>query len=127
MAFRLARSLLPYFSNEQELSKANLPVKLLFDRFPESEVRLKTSKATVFLNRTCLEEFTPEPIVEELKVKTHAEQVMEYFAKKEEEADEIFQLAAKELAKVGKQDLIAKLRAAVTFCECGEWIEGEKE
>lgn len=60
MAFRLSPKLLTYFSDEVELRQAELPLAMLLSLFPKSEVRLKTSVTTVFLNRTDLEEFTPK-------------------------------------------------------------------
>ena len=40
----LSKKLLNYFGSEDEFKKALLPVWLLLERFPESEIRLHTSK-----------------------------------------------------------------------------------
>lgn len=119
----LSRKLLNYFADEEEFKKAFLPTWLLFDRFPNSEIRLHTSKSVIFVNKTDLEDTGERP--PEVVEPTHAERVQAYFAEKEKQADAIFAEAAKELEKLGKQELIKKLRTAVTFYESGDWIDDD--
>lgn len=119
----LSRKLLNYFADEEEFKKALLPTWLLFDRFPNSEIRLHTSKSVIFVNKTDIEDTGERP--PEAVEPTHAERVQAYFAEKEKQADAIFAKAAKELEKLGKQELIKKLRTAVTFYESGDWIDDD--
>ena len=119
----LSKKLLNYFGSEDEFKKALLPVWLLLERFPESEIRLHTSKSVIFVNKTDLEDIGEKP--PEVVEPTHAEIVQTYFAEKEKQADAIFAEAAKELEKLGKHELIKKLRTAVTFYESGDWIDDD--
>ena len=119
----LSRKLLNYFADEEEFKKAFLPTWLLFDRFPNSEIRLHTSKSVIFVNKTDVEDTGERP--PEVVEPTHAEIVQTYFAEKEKQADAIFAEAAKELEKLGKHELIKKLRTAVTFYESGDWIDDD--
>ena len=121
--FVLSKRLKPYFSDEAEFKKAELPIVMLLCRFPGSEIRLKNQKHTVFINWTDLDEI--EVKVPEVIEPTHAEIVQTYFAEKEKQADAIFEEASKELEKLGKQELIKKLRTAVTFYESGDWIDDD--
>ena len=41
---RLKETMNQYFSDENEKHKADLPLAMLFQRFPDSEVRLKTAE-----------------------------------------------------------------------------------
>lgn len=116
--FVLSKILKPYFSDEAEFKKAEFPIVKLLCRFPGSEIRLKNQKHTVFINWTDLDEV-------ENKIPSHAEKLAMYFAEKEKQADAIFAEAAKELEKLGKQELIKKLRTAVTFYESGDWIDDD--
>lgn len=90
-----------YFSDENEKHKADLPLAMLFQRFPDSEVRLKTSKCVVFIQKGDMETYEPEPLI----------------------PDEIFKEVAQELSKIGKAHLVDKLKTAVTFYESGDWID----
>ena len=113
-----------YFSDENEKHKADLPLAMLFQRFPYSEVRLKTSKCVVFIQKGDMETYEPEPLIpDEISEPTHAEKVQQYFAEKEALADEVFKEVAQELSKIGKAHLVGKLKTAVTFYESGDWID----
>ena len=119
----LSRKLQNYFSSESEYKKALLPTWLLLERFPESEIRLHTSKSVIFVNKTDLEDVGEKPA--EVVEPCHAERVQAYFAEKEKQADAIFAEASKELEKLGKQELIKKLRTALIFYESGDWIDDD--
>ena len=121
---RLKESLRLYFSDSDEKHRADFVLRFLFGHFPGSEVRLKTSKCTASFLLDDMEEFEPEPI-EIPNVPSHAEKVMRYFAEKEKTADEIFKEAAGELRKLGKDDLIKRLKTAVIFYESGDWIDDD--
>lgn len=120
---RLKESMRLYFSNSDEKHRADFVLRFLFGHFPGSEVRLKTSKCTASFLLDDMEEFEPEPIMSEIP--SHAEKVMRYFAEKEKVADEIFKEAANELKKLGKDDLIKRLKTAVIFYESGDWIDDD--
>ena len=121
---RLKETLVQYFSGQDEKRKADLPLAMLFQRFPDSEVRLKTSKCVVFVQKGDMETYEPEPLIpDEFSEQTHAEKVQQYFAEKEALADEIFKEVTKELSKIGKDHLVGKLKTAVTFYESGDWID----
>lgn len=121
---RLKESIRLYFSDSDEKRNADFVLRLLFGYFPGSEVRLKTSKCTASFLLDDMEEFEPEPI-EIPNVPSHAEKVMRYFAEKEKAADEIFKEAANELKKLGKDELIKRLKTAVTFYQSGDWIDDD--
>lgn len=74
-----------YFDDENERHSAELPLAILFTRFPECEVKMKT-KSHVFFTRKEDMEYKPVAILEEVKEMNHAEKVQDYFAKKESEA-----------------------------------------
>lgn len=121
---RLKETLVQYFSGQDEKRKADLPLAMLFQRFPDSEVRLKTSKCVVFIQNGDMETYVPEPLIpDEISEPTHAEKVQQYFAEKESLADQIFKEVAQELSKIGKAHLVGKLKTAVTFYESGDWID----
>lgn len=121
---RLKQGMDQYFSDENEKHKADLPLAMLFQRFPDSEVRLKTSKCVVFIQKGDMETYEPETLIpDEISEPTHAEKVHQYFAEKEALADEIFKEVAQELSKTGKAHLVGKLKTAVTFYESGDWID----
>lgn len=121
---KLKETMNQYFSDENEKHKADLPLALLFQRFPYSEVRLKTSKCVVFVQMGDMETYEPEPLIpDEISEPTHTEKVHQYFAEKEALADEIFKQVAQELSKIGKAHLVGKLKTAVTFYESGDWID----
>ena len=121
---RLKQGMDQYFSDENEKHKADLPLAMLFQRFPDSEVRLKTSKCVVFIQKGDMETYEPEPLIpDEISEPTHAEKVQQYFAEKEALADEVFKEVAQELSKIGKAHLVGKLKTAVTFYESGDWID----
>lgn len=123
---KISNKLRQYFSDDAEFQKANLPVVMLLTRFPDSEIRLKTSKSTIFVGKTDLEECEP-PIqtLEDIDKPTHAERVMNYFYEKEKEADAILKEASIELKKLGKEDLIKRLKTAVSFYQSGDWIDDD--
>ena len=121
---RLKESMRLYFSDTVEKHEADFALRALFRYFPGSEVRLKTSKCTAFFQLGDMEEFEPEPIENPI-LPSHAEKVMRYFAEKEKAADEIFKEAAGELKKLGKDDLIKRLKTAVTFYQSGDWIDDD--
>lgn len=121
---KLKETMDQYFSDENEKHKADLPLALLFQRFPDSEVRLKTSKCVVFVQKGDMETYEPDPLIPyEFGELTHAEKVQQYFAEKEALADQIFKEVAQELSKIGKAHLVGKLKTAVTFYESGDWID----
>lgn len=121
---RLKKTLVQYFSGKDEKRKADLPLAMLFQRFPDSEVRLKTSKCVVFVQKSDMETYEPEPLIpDEFSEPTHAEKVQQYFAEKEALADQLFKEVAQELSKIGKAHLVNKLKTAVTFYESGDWID----
>lgn len=121
---RLKETLVQYFSGQDEKRKADLPLAMLFQRFPDSEVRLKTSKCVVFIQNGDMETYVPEPLIpDEIGEPTHAEKVQQYFAEKEALADQIFKEVAQELSKIGKAHFVGKLKTAVTFYESGDWID----
>ena len=121
---RLKQGMDQYFSDENEKHKADLPLAMLFQRFPDSEVRLKTSKCVVFIQKGDMETYEPELLIpDEFSEPTHAEKVQQYFAEKEALADKIFKEVAQELSKTGKAHLVGKLKTAVTFYESGDWID----
>lgn len=121
---RLKETMNQYFSDENEKHKADLPLAMLFQRFPDSEVRLKTSKCVVFFQKGDMETYEPEPLIpDEISEPTHAEKVQQYFAEKEALADQIFKEVAQELSKIGEAHLVGKLKTAVTFYESGDWID----
>ena len=121
---RLKETMNQYFSDENEKHKADLPLAMLFQRFPDSEVRLKTSKCVVFVQKGDMETYKPEPVIlNEFREPTHAEKVQQYFAEKEALADQIFKEVAQELSKIGEAHLVGKLKTAVTFYESGDWID----
>lgn len=121
---RLKQGMDQYFSDENEKHKADLPLAMLFQRFPDSEVRLKTSKCVVFIQKGDMETYEPEPLIpDEISEPTHAEKVQQYFTEKEALAEEVFKEVAQELSKIGKAHLVGKLKTAVTFYESGDWID----
>lgn len=121
---KLKETMDQYFSDENEKHKADLPLALLFQRFPDSEVRLKTSKCVVFVQKGDMETYEPEPLIpNEFSEPTHAKKVQQYFAEKEALADQIFKEVAQELSKIGKAHLVGKLKTAVTFYESSDWID----
>ncbi len=121
---RLKETLVQYFSGQDEKHKADLPLAMLFQRFPYSEVRLKTSKCVVFIQKGDMETYEPEQIIpDEISEPTHSEKVQQYFAEKEALADDVFKEVAQELSKIGKAHLVGKLKTAVTFYETGDWID----
>lgn len=121
---KLKETMDQYFSDENEKHKADLPLAMLFQRFPDSEVRLKTSKCVVFVQNGDMETYEPDPLnPDEFGEPTHAEKVQQYFAEKEALADQIFKEVAQELSKIGKSHLVGKLKTAVTFYESGDWID----
>ena len=121
---RLKETLVQYFSGQDEKRKADLPLAMLFQRFPDSEVRLKTSKCVVFIQNGDMETYEPEPLIpDEISEPSHAEKVHQYFAEKEALAEEVFKEVAQELSKIGKAHLVGKLKTAVTFYESGDWID----
>ena len=99
---RLKESMRLYFSDTVEKHEADFALRALFRYFPVE----------------------PEPIENPI-LPSHAEKVMRYFAEKEKAADEIFKEAAGELKKLGKDDLIKRLKTAVTFYQSGDWIDDD--
>lgn len=121
---KLKETMNQYFSGQDEKRKADLPLAMLFQRFPDSEVRLKTSKCVVFVQNGDMETYEPDPLnPDEFSEPTHAKKVQQYFAEKEVLADQIFKEVAQELSKIGKAHLVVKLKTAVTFYESGDWID----
>lgn len=120
---KLKETMGQYFAGKDEKHNAELPLALVFTRFPDSEVRLKTSKCVVFIRKGDMETYEPEPLAEQFRGPSHAEIVQNYFAEKEKVADEIFKEVAGELRKLGKDDLIKRLKTAVTFYQSGDWID----
>lgn len=121
---RLKETMNQYFSGQDEKRKADLPLAMLFQRFPDSEIRLKTSKCVVFVQKGDMETYEPEPLIpDEFGEPTHAKKVQQYFAEKEALADQIFKEVAQELSKIGKSHLVGKLKTAVMFYESGDWID----
>lgn len=120
---KLKETMGQYFAGKDEKHNAELPLALVFTRFPDSEVRLKTSKCVVFIRKGDMETYEPEPLAEEFRGPSHAEIVQNYFAEKEELADNIFKEVAQELSKIGKVHLVGNLKTAVTFYESGDWID----
>lgn len=100
---KLKETMNQYFSDENEKHKADLPLALLFQRFPDSEVRLKTSKCVVFVQKGDMETYKPELLIpDEFSEPTHAKKVQQNFAEKEALAYQIFKEVAQELSKLGK-------------------------
>lgn len=123
---KLKETMLQYFSGKAEMHNAEIPLTMLFYHFPDSEVRLKTSKCVVFIQKGDMETCSvPMPLIDlnDPYEPTHAEKVQKYFAEKEAEADKIFNEAAVALSEIGKDHLIKKLKTAVTFYESGDWID----
>lgn len=119
---QLKESMSQYFSGKAEKHSAELPLHLIFRDFPESEVRLKTSQGVVFIRKGDMETHRSEVLLD-LSEPSHAERVQQYFEEKEKEAEKIFKEASLELKKIGKDDLIKRLRTAVSFYESGDWID----
>lgn len=123
---KLKKSMQTYFKNSTEMHRAQIPLGILFREFPDSEVRLKTSKSVVFVQKGDMEidnDIQPLIDINEPYEPSHAEKVQKYFAEKEAEADKIFKEAANALSEIGKEHLIKKLKTAVTFYESGDWID----
>lgn len=95
--------LIDYLDDENEKHKADLPLALLFQRFPDSEVRLKTSKCVVFVQKGDMETYEPELLIpDEFSEPTHAKKVQQNFAEKEALAYQIFKEVAQELSRLGR-------------------------